>query len=74
MKKRVVEIFPNETAPHLRTRLSHLGGEELISCLQRLPQFLENACPQPEDGVTYGKRCFLLFSLASVVIENTQAV
>lgn len=56
LQRKEVKIIPNETAPHLRKRLSDIGGEELLSCVRRLPHILENACPQPEDGATYAPK------------------
>lgn len=73
LSRREVEISPNETAPHLRTRLSDIGGEELLSCIQRLPQCLEDARPQPEDGVTYGKLFFYLsFNIVRGIPDNVK--
>lgn len=54
--KREVQIHPMETAPQLRQRLSEIGGEEIISCIRKLPMCLMNAKPQPHDGVTYAPK------------------
>ncbi|XP_034247306.1 methionyl-tRNA formyltransferase, mitochondrial [Thrips palmi] len=56
LKQREVEIAPNETAVNLRKRMSDIGGDVLLSCIQRLPQCLEDARPQPKEGVTYAPK------------------
>ncbi|KAJ1527826.1 hypothetical protein ONE63_007769 [Megalurothrips usitatus] len=56
LSRQEVSIHPNETALELRARLSEVGGKELISCMQRLPECLEDAHPQPEEGICYAPK------------------
>ncbi|KAK3928573.1 Methionyl-tRNA formyltransferase, mitochondrial [Frankliniella fusca] len=56
ISKKEVQIHSKEMAPQLRKRLSEIGGEEIISCIRKLPTCLENAEPQLDYGVTYAPK------------------
>ncbi len=45
------QIYPNETAPELRARLSTLGAETLVNTLDNLQEQLYNKQPQSIDGI-----------------------
>jgi methionyl-tRNA formyltransferase len=47
-------IFPADTAPLLKARLSELGSRLLQEALRDLPYCLHRSIPQPESGITYG--------------------
>lgn len=42
--------------PELHERLSSLGAELLSECVLNLDASLENAKPQSDENVTYGKK------------------
>jgi len=50
-----LKIAENETFLTLCKRLSCLGAQELVKCINSLPDNLETAKPQGTIGVTYGK-------------------
>lgn len=41
--------------PDLTEQLSEIGADMLVDCIGNLPRSLENAQPQGDEGVTYGK-------------------
>lgn len=55
-----IEISNDIKMPELYNKLSILGANILINCLQDLNYYLENAKMQPSLGVTQGKYCIFL--------------
>lgn len=50
-----IDIYPDETMPELRDRMSRLGADVLLDTIEKLPDILDYAKPQSNDGITYGK-------------------
>lgn len=48
-------IHPLTKMRELYDKLGVLGANNLIKVLERLPEYLDQATPQPAEGVTYGK-------------------
>lgn len=55
ISQRKVPVSKNIKLPELTKQLSDIGAEMLVECISTLPQSIENAKPQSEEGVTYGK-------------------
>ncbi|XP_048479186.1 methionyl-tRNA formyltransferase, mitochondrial [Plutella xylostella] len=51
-----VPISEDVKLPELTEELSEIGANMLVQCLRTLPDCLNNAQPQSEDGVTYAKK------------------
>lgn len=49
-----MEIKEDTLQPELHNFLANLGAESLIDCIRRLPECLNDACPQRSDEATYG--------------------
>ena len=62
-------ITNSHTTGTLTKELETLGAKTLISTLDSLPQYLENAVDQPNDGVTYAHK----ISKADAIIDWSQS-
>ncbi|XP_077295670.1 methionyl-tRNA formyltransferase, mitochondrial [Arctopsyche grandis] len=51
-----VEIKEDTLQPELHNLLANLGAESLIDCIRRLPDCLNDACPQRSDRATYAPK------------------
>ncbi|XP_068631239.1 methionyl-tRNA formyltransferase, mitochondrial isoform X2 [Battus philenor] len=51
-----VPVLKDIKLPELTEQLSKIGADMLVECLKHLPQSLQNAKPQSEEGVTYAKK------------------
>ncbi|XP_046416577.1 methionyl-tRNA formyltransferase, mitochondrial isoform X1 [Neodiprion virginianus] len=51
-----LNVHPDETMPELRDRMSRLGADLLIDTLKRLPDILDHAEPQSNEGITYAPK------------------
>lgn len=49
-----IQIKPNTRMPELHKILGNIGASCLISILNQLPEALQHAYPQPNEGVTHG--------------------
>lgn len=49
-----IDIADDDVYPVLHDKLADLGADLLINTLNRLPEVLNSAKPQGEDGATYG--------------------
>ncbi|XP_012254108.2 methionyl-tRNA formyltransferase, mitochondrial [Athalia rosae] len=58
-----IEVRDDETMPELRTRMSQLGANLLLDTVRKLPNILESAKPQSNDGITYAPRVTSKLSL-----------
>ncbi|XP_021203016.2 methionyl-tRNA formyltransferase, mitochondrial isoform X2 [Bombyx mori] len=56
ISQRKVPVSKNIKLPELTKQLSDIGAEMLVECISTLPQSIENAKPQSEEGVTYAKK------------------
>lgn len=56
-----VPIQPTLKQPDLYKTLGELGAKCLLSTLQQLPEFLKQARPQQDVGVSFGKKWILKF-------------
>lgn len=50
-----IQIEPNFKQPELHNILGELGATSLVSVLHQLPEFLKQAKPQQDIGVSFGK-------------------
>ena len=62
-------ITNSHTTGTLTKELETLGAKTLISTLDSLPQYLENAVDQPDDGITYAHK----ISKADAIIDWSQS-
>lgn len=56
LEKLTVPMDPKETYGSIHDKLSLLGGELILSTLERLEKGTLKGTPQPEEGVTYTKK------------------
>ncbi|GAB0097457.1 Methionyl-tRNA formyltransferase [Sergentomyia squamirostris] len=52
LAQRQIPIEPDTLMPDLHDNLARIGGQLLVDCLHNLQDVLENAKPQPSEGVT----------------------
>lgn len=65
-------IYPTDTGPELKSRLAEIGANLLFDTLEKLPNCLLDAVPQPTSGITYAPR--INPSLANVDWQNMTSV
>jgi methionyl-tRNA formyltransferase len=56
LKKQAFALTGHDTAASVHDRLAVLGGTLLMPMLDDLPNALNEAIPQPQEGVTYAKK------------------
>ncbi|CAG4993334.1 unnamed protein product [Parnassius apollo] len=56
ISQKVVPVTKDIKLPELTKQLSSIGADMLVECLRNLPQSLENARPQSNEGVTYARK------------------
>lgn len=54
--ERRLPISPDDTSASVYEKLAHLGPEALLECLDKLPDYLAGAQPQPDDQVSYAHK------------------
>ncbi|XP_046739019.1 methionyl-tRNA formyltransferase, mitochondrial isoform X2 [Diprion similis] len=51
-----LNVHPDETMPELRHRMSRLGADLLMDTVEKLPDILDHAVPQSNEGITYAPK------------------